>query len=163
VRTAALCSLVLLAFLQSSTLLRIPLLGVTPDLVFLGVVAWTIVRGLREGAIAAFTGGLTLDLLSPGWLGSHALALLLVAALVAVVTAPLHRGNLLFPVLTALLGTIGYHLLLMALTGLLGRSGGLLALRVVLPLALVHGALMPLAYAASEGLDRRIRPRMRFG
>ncbi len=160
-RIGLLVVLVLLAFVQSAAMPKIPLLGARPDLLFLGVVAWTVVRGLREGAIGAFVGGMALDLLSPGWLGSHTLALLLVVAAVGAMVAPLHRGNLLFPAGAAFLGTIGYHLLLVVLTGVPWHSEVLV--RVVLPLALVHGALMPLVYALSEWLDRRIRPRMRIG
>lgn len=160
-RTGLLIVLVLVAFVQSAAMPRVPLLGVRPDLVFLGVVAWTVVRGLREGAIGAFVGGMALDLLSPGWLGSHALALLLVVAAVGAMVAPLHRGNLLFPAAAAFLGTIAYHLVLMVLTGVPWHPESVV--RVVLPLALVHAALMPLAYALSEWLDRRIRPRIRIG
>ncbi|MGC8872991.1 MAG: rod shape-determining protein MreD [Chloroflexia bacterium] len=163
-RTVCLLALVLFALLQATAMPRLPLLGVRPDLVLVGVLAWTIVRGLHEGAIGAFVGGIAMDLLSPSWLGSHTLALLLVTVAVGALAIPLHRGNLAFPVAAALLGTVGYNLLLMALTGVLARSGGLeLAARVVLPLMLVHGALMPATYAACEWLDQRIRPRIRIG
>ncbi|MGB9724029.1 MAG: rod shape-determining protein MreD [Chloroflexia bacterium] len=153
----------LLALLQVGPMPRLPLLGVRPDLVFLVALAWGMVRGSAEGAVVAFSGGLALDILSSFPLGGQALALLLTVISLAWLGAPFYRGNPLFPVAGAFLGTWVYHLLLLLLAQLFGQAvawGG--ALRyIVLPLSLVEAALMLPIYWLLDRLERRMHRRTR--
>jgi len=160
----AIVLLLLLALLQATVMPQIPLLGVRPDLVLLLTVAWVMVRGLHEGAILAFIGGIVLDLFSSNPLGSHGVALLLTIVPLGLLVAPLHRGNLVFPVAGAFAATILYNLLLLILLQILGEKVVWLTrvAQFVLPLALVHAALMPLAYWATDRLDRRVHRKMRI-
>lgn len=152
----------LLALVQAGPMPRLPWLGVRPDLVFLIALAWGMVRGSAEGAIVAFGGGLALDILSAFPLGGQALALLLTVVALSWLGAPFYRGNLLFPVAGAFLGTWAYHLLLLLLARLFGQAvawGGTLRYEV-LPLSLVEAALMLPVYWLLDRLDRRTRRRL---
>ena len=164
---AAIVILLLLALLQVTVMPQIPLLGVRPDVVLLLLLAWVMVRGLREGVILAFIGGIALDLFSSLPLGSHALALLLTIVAVGLLAAPLHRGNVVFPVAGAFAATVLYNLLLLTFSQLLGEEVAWLASlgRIVLPLALIEAALIPLAYWVTDRLDQRAqrRTKMRIG
>lgn len=156
-------TVLLLALLQVSLMPRLPLLGIRPDLVFLVALAWGMVRGSAEGAIVAFGGGLALDILSSFPLGGQALALLLTVVALSWLGAPFYRGNPLFPVAGAFLGTWAYHFLLLLLSQLFGQVvswGGTLRY-VVLPLSLVEAALMLPVYWLLGWLDRQARRRAR--
>jgi rod shape-determining protein MreD len=157
--------LVILALLQVTVVPRVPLLNVYPDLVLLAVLAWTMVRGVREGAIEAFVGGIMLDLLSSQPLGSHALALILTVIPTGLLGEPVYRGNLAFPVLGAFLATFLYNGILLLMSRLFGEAvnWGNTLWRIVLPLALVQSILMPLTYWLVDRLDRRLDRRMRIG
>lgn len=91
---AALVSL-LAALLETTVLPEIPIAGATPDLVLVVAVTATLVMGIEDGLIAAFVGGLLIDVLVPARpLGAETLALLLVvgiAAAVARVAGPSRR------------------------------------------------------------------------
>ena len=73
-------ALLLLAALLHGTI--VPGLGWRPDVMLVLVVTWSLLRGLPEGLLWAFGGGVLLDLLSGGPFGAFTLALL-AAALVA--------------------------------------------------------------------------------
>lgn len=157
--------LLLLALLQSTLVPQVPVLGVRPDLVLLVVLAWVMVRGLYEGAVAAFCGGIALDLLSSPPMGAHALALLLTVVPAGLLGAPMYRENLAFPVVGAFLATFLYNLILLAISHVVGvrMPWGSMLWRVALPQALTQAVLMPLAYWAADRLDRRLHRRMRIG
>ena len=106
--------LTLIALLQNAWLSRINLFGSRPDLMLLVVLGWTIVRGVNEGVVWAFVGGLMIDLLSGGPLGATILALLAVAF---VGHQPWGEGlgaPLVRVVLLALVGSVAYHVMLLA-------------------------------------------------
>lgn len=63
------------AALQSTWLEGLRVLGGRPDLVFLLVVTWAIIRGAEEGALWGFVGGVFCDLLSGGAFGLWTLSL----------------------------------------------------------------------------------------
>ena len=154
--------LILLALLQATLMPAIPYVEIRPDLVLLLVLAWTMVRGISEGAVGAVVGGLALDIFSPLPLGSHALAMLVTIVPVGRLGAPFYRGNLAFPISGAFLATVLYNVLLLLLSSILGYKvlwGGLLW-RVVLPMALIEATLMPLVYWALDRIDRRVHRRL---
>ncbi|MBN1483908.1 MAG: rod shape-determining protein MreD [Chloroflexia bacterium] len=158
-------ALIVFALLQASLLPRLPLLYIRLDLVLLLVLGWAMLRGLREGAIMAFAGGIALDLLSSLPLGSHALLLLLVILPLGALGRPFFQETLTLPVLGALFATLLYYLLLLLLLSLLGQNPpwGQILWRMALPQALAQAALMPLIYWLLRQVDRRVHRRFRIG
>jgi rod shape-determining protein MreD len=155
--------LLLLALLQATVVPALPFLEVRPDLVLLIILVWTMVRGLGEGAIGAFVGGIALDALSTFPLGSHALVLLLVILPLGWLAEPRYRGNLLLPIVGTFLATILYNVLLLTLSQILGLAPawGPSLWRIVLPLALTEAILTPLVYWILDFIDRRGHRRVR--
>lgn len=106
-------SALLAALIETTVLPEIPIAGATADLVLTVAIVATLVFGIEDGLIAAFLGGLFVDMLIPGRpLGAATVALLLVtgtAALVARLIGPNRRWAAV--VLTILL-TAAYHVLL---------------------------------------------------
>jgi rod shape-determining protein MreD len=153
--------LILLALLQATLIPPVPYVGIRPDLVLLLVLAWTMVRGTKEGAVGAFVGGLALDVFSPLPLGSHALALLLTVVPVGWLGAPFYRGNLVYPIVGAFLSTMLYNVLLLGLSRLLGQGilWGSMLWRVALPMALMEATAIPLVYWVLDRVDRRVHRR----
>lgn len=96
------------ALLQSTAFARLAIGGVKPDLVLLLVVVGTLLYGPRIGVIWAFVGGLFLDILSGGPLGSSSLALMAAAAVAGVGHTTLSRFNVLVPLGAIILGTLVY-------------------------------------------------------
>lgn len=111
-------TLVLLALVQV-TLLPTPL-GFPPALLLVLVVCRILVRVGEshpeenfDGVMRwAFYGGVALDLLSATPLGSHALALLLAAILVAIITRRMRVEGLLLPLFLMLIGAVVYEITL---------------------------------------------------
>jgi rod shape-determining protein MreD len=131
---------------------------VRPNLILAAVVAVTALLGLGAGAVWAFLGGLTANLLSTDPLGTIPLGLLLVAGLVALLSRPLVRRGLLVALFGGFLGSV----LLDALAALslvlggttpLGGVGNLVS--VVAPTALVNGVLAAAFFAAGRALMGR--------
>jgi rod shape-determining protein MreD len=77
----AIPSAVLMAVLQSTVTAQLDLFGVSPDLVLLLVVSWTLLRGIQEGVVVALVGGMVLDALSGAPFGLGAAALLVASVL----------------------------------------------------------------------------------
>lgn len=154
--------LVLVALLQATIVPDIPGLGIRPDLVLLLVLAWTMARGTREGAVGAFVGGLALDIFSALPLGSHALLLLLTVIPVGWLGTPFYRGNPLYPIGGAFLATLFYNALLLALSAFLGQKvlWASMFWRMALPMALFEAALISLVYWILDRLDRRLYRRL---
>ncbi|HUZ76562.1 MAG TPA: rod shape-determining protein MreD [Chloroflexota bacterium] len=109
----AVALLVLLAeaLLQVSVVSRITLLGVTPQLVLLSVISWSLIRGPAEGMFWGFVGGLLFDLVSGSPLGVSAFAMVLVAAICGLSGRTLFGSNVLFPLSMVFLATGVYVLL----------------------------------------------------
>jgi rod shape-determining protein MreD len=91
---AALMAL-LAALIETTVLPEIPIAGATADLVLVVSVTATLLLGIEDGLVAAFAGGLLIDMLIPDRpLGAGTLSLLLVvgiAAAVARVAGPSRR------------------------------------------------------------------------
>ena len=85
--------LLVLVIIQSSVLTVLPFIEVVVQPVMLAAVAWGMLRGLVDGLIWGFMGGLLLDLFSVGPWGSHPIALMItiVFAVWVVSTLPMNR------------------------------------------------------------------------
>lgn len=147
------------ALTQSVWLSRVSLWGARPDLMLLVVLVWAVVRGVDEGLMWGFVGGLVVDLLSGGPLGATPLALLAVALLAG---QPWGQGlgssvaRLLF---LALVGVVVYHLVLLIVLASMGYrvDWGFALMRVAGPSALLNAILAPFVRQPLAWLERRTR------
>lgn len=110
------------ALLQSTAFTRLTIGGVKPDLVLILVVIGTLLYGPRVGVLWAFIGGLFLDILSGGPLGSSSLALMAAAVVAGIGHTTLSRFNVLVPLAAIIFGTLVYGLVY---AGILLALGGL--------------------------------------
>jgi rod shape-determining protein MreD len=131
--------------------------GTKPDLMFLVVVSWSLLRGAEEGIVWGFIGGTFLDILSGGPFGVSALALMSVSLLTGLGETNLFRGHFLLPLAIIPFGTIIYYTLILIFLGLLGQplSWDQSMLRVVLPAALVNLIVMPFVHGGLAWLHRK--------
>lgn len=147
------------ALIQTSLLPFLPLAGIRLDLVLVLVVVWGILRGPKEGVAWAYVGGVWLDLVSGGPLGTAPLALVVVAFCTSVGEVNLFKTNAVLPVVVAFWATILYALVYLFLL----RSQqfpvdwlGLLR-SVAIPSGLVNAAAAAPAYYVLSRIERRTR------
>lgn len=144
------------ALIQTTVLSRISVLGGRPNLMLLVVLIWAVVRGIDEGLIWAFVGGLILDLLSGGPLAGMALALL-AAAYVAGQSLGQEVGSqaVRLTILTVL-GTMAYHLVLLIILDWSGHriDWAFALLRVAGPSVVLNAALAPFLLPPLAWLER---------
>jgi len=147
------------ALIQTVLLSRINLWGARPELMLLVVLIWAVVRGVDEGLVWGFIGGLIVDLLSGAPMGATMLALLSVVFLAG---QPWGQGlssqvaRLLLP---ALVGVVVYHLVLLLVLAWTGHAvdWGFALLRVAGPSALLNTMLAPFVQQPLAWLERRTR------
>ncbi len=130
-------ALVLIQTTLLPTVLRAPL-----NLVLIATICWTMISGPAKGAAIGFYGGLVLDLQAHSALGTHALALLVVAGITAVVVERLPAENWLLTLILVGVGTPLYHLIVIGLSG--GVSDWISWLIVVIPPAAVINLVLAL-------------------
>jgi rod shape-determining protein MreD len=146
------------AVLQVTLAPRLEVFGAFPNLVLLAVVGWTLIRGAGPGIRWAIGGGLLLDLVSPGPLGVHALALAVAAYGTGFLQRSFEPDPVMLPAAAGALATVAYNLVLVGVSELLAHPVALLpALQAwVAPSALYDAALVPIALLALRRLDRAI-------
>ena len=151
--------LITVALSQTVLVARVDLWGGRPDLMLLVVLVWSVVRGMNEGLVWGFIGGLIIDLISGGPLGATTLALLVVAFMAGEpwglgVGAPVIRLLIL-----TFICVIAYHLVLLAVLGWTGYAvdWGWALLRVAAPSALLNAVLAPFVQRPLDWLERRTR------
>jgi rod shape-determining protein MreD len=138
-----------------------------PDLILLVVAVWSLRRGVEEGAVWAFVGGIVLDLLSAGPAVAHTLALLAVSLVLGIdpstglgrrQTQPIGENPFVL-ILGVVFGTLVYHLVLLTASQLVGYPVDWLdaATRVVAPRLLFNAILMPIIFQLLAWFDRRTR------
>jgi len=157
---AAVLLLTSAALLQSSLLPHLSRGGLKPDLVVMLVISWGLLRGVQEGLLWAFIGGLALDLLSATPLGLSALILTLLTLLTSLGQKSIYRTSILFPLAVIFLATFGYNLALLLGWQLLGRPAlwGETFLEVLLPTGLLNTLVMLPLYPLLSWLHRRTGP-----
>ena len=147
------------ALIQSVLLSRVDLLGARPDLMFLVVLTWAVVRSVDEGLVWGFIGGLIIDLRSGGPLGATALALVIVAFLAGQSWGQGIGSPVLRLLVLALVGGLIYHLILLLALAWTGHtvSWGFSLLRVTVPSVILNMALTPFVWQPMTWLGRRLR------
>jgi len=146
------------AILQVTLAPRLEVAGAFPNLVLLAVVGWTLIRGAGSGLRWAIGGGLLLDLVSPGPLGVHALALVVAAYAVGFFQRSFEPDPVLLPAASGALAAVAYDLVLVAVSQLLGHPVALLPVLQawIAPAALYQAALTPLAFLLLRRLDKAV-------
>jgi rod shape-determining protein MreD len=164
--------LMLTALVEATVLPYLRVGGVQPDLMMLVVGAWSLRRGVEEGAVWAFVGGLALDLLSAGPFTAFMFALL-AASLVWGIDPSTGMGrrqgqgfgdNPLTLIVSTVLATLVFHAALLAALQLSRRYGGSVdwldaGRRIIAPRIIFNLVLIPLVYQLLGRLDRRVSSR----
>jgi rod shape-determining protein MreD len=136
--------LALVAIVQSTVAWRIGFFGGVPNLVLLVVVAWTLLRGAREGIMAGLSGGLMLDALSGGPFGAASVGLLMVAVVTGMAEANLSRSVPFLPYVAISVSTLLFSVVQLAALDLAGHMvlWGIITWYIVLPTLLVNTVYM---------------------
>jgi rod shape-determining protein MreD len=156
----ALWLLPILALLQATLGARVEIGGVLPGLVLLAVVNWGILRGMDQGMMWAFFGGLLLDVFS-GWpLGTNTVALVIVASLVSLGEGTFIRTHAILPLATVFAATVLYYLIVFfVLESTQHPVDWLAGMRsIVLPTAAYNAILNVAAFPLIRRLEDRVYP-----
>jgi rod shape-determining protein MreD len=167
--------LLVVAILQSTAAPRLTVVGARPDLMLTSIVSWTLLaalrareleyagespsltRGINDGIVWGFAGGVLLDLFSGAPLGASALALMAAALVVGIIGVGVVLPAPLLVVLMTALGTLVYHLVFLAAMALTGRSVFWNAdmTRVILPSLVLNLLLVPAVYGLLSLVNRQ--------
>jgi rod shape-determining protein MreD len=133
---------------QATLLTRIRLLGASPNLLLVVVLTWSLLQGVEEGVVWSFIGGLGIDLISGGALGTSSLALMSICLLASLGTTSVFAGNLLLPIFLVALATPLHGWLILLTHQLRGLHVNWLAstVRVIGPELLLNALLIVLVY-----------------
>ncbi|MCA9977824.1 MAG: rod shape-determining protein MreD [Anaerolineales bacterium] len=151
--------MLLLAVVQTAVLPRFPILGLVPQLPFLVALAWGLLRGMNEGIIWAFIGGLLLDLFSIAPMGATSFSFMLAILAVIWIENAIPADRFFVPVIMSIAATVINLLIYFILLRLLGYPTTLQGAAALLPTAILHGALILPVYWLLFYLDRTFRPR----
>ncbi|MGI8828012.1 MAG: rod shape-determining protein MreD [Chloroflexota bacterium] len=149
-----------LALLQASVARHLAMSGVYPALVLMLVVNWGILRGVDEGMLWAFLGGLCLDTFS-GWpFGTSTVALVLVASLVSLGQSTFMKTHVLLPPITMLAATFLYYAVVLFIWESTQHPVDWIDAirRVVFPAAIYNAVLNIPGFWLVQRLESRIYP-----
>lgn len=150
----------LLALLQASVARHFVVRGALPGVLLVVVVCWGILRGMDEGMIWGFFGGLVLDLFS-GWpFGTITVSLVIVASVVSLGEGTFIRTHALLPLATVFGATLLYYLIvLFILTSTQHTIDWPTALReIALPSAVYNALLTIPIFPLVRRLEDRVYP-----
>ena len=167
--------LLVVAILQSTAAPRLTMAGARPDLMLTSVVSWTLLaafrareleyvgespsltRGINDGIVWGFVGGMFLDLLSGAPLGASALALMATALAVGIVGVGVASAAPILVALMTVLGTLIYHVVSLVAIALVGQPvfWGPDVTRVILPSVLLNLLLIPAMYGLLSMVSRQ--------
>lgn len=143
------------ALLQATFIPALGVFSVYPDFALVLLLIWSSVRGAAEGMVWAVGLGLWLDLLTLDPLGTHAIALLAVAAMGGAVRGRLFRSGAILPVLAVIVATLAYDLALVVIHILQGGQVDVAgAMRLALLNALLNALLVPVLYGLLALIER---------
>ena len=130
-----------------------------PDLILIIVIIWAALRGVEEGVVWAFIGGLLLDLLSGGPLGLYPLALVPAAFVAGQSWGQALGVSIVRLLLIAVASALSYHVVVLTVLAWGGYvvEWAYALSRVVGPSVALTVILSPLVRIPLSWLDRRIR------
>jgi len=149
-----------LTLLQVSIMHHISVGGVYPSLMLIAVVNWGILRGVDEGMLWAFLGGLCLDLFS-GWpIGTSTVSLVIVASLVSLGGGTFIRAHALVPMGTLFVSTALYYAIALFIFESTQHTVDWIAAvqHVILPAALFNSLANIPGFWLTQRLERRVYP-----
>ncbi|MGQ9766968.1 MAG: rod shape-determining protein MreD [Anaerolineae bacterium] len=143
-----LVSLAAIVLAQATLVSRIRVFGVSPDLLLVTVVGWGLLRGVSEGLLWGFGGGLGVDVISGLPLGTSALALLPAAWLGGRGRHTVYSFSMLLPLLLAVLASFlrGWVLLVLQSAGGVRVDWIATTLYVIGPEAVLNALLIVVVY-----------------
>lgn len=144
------------ALIQATVLSRVSVLGARPNLMLLVVLIWAMVRGLDEGVVWAFVGGLIVDLLSGGPFAGTAVALVAAAYLAGQSLVEGVGSDAVRSIILVVLGVLMYHLTLLIILSWTGHpvSWGFSLAQVAGPSIVLNGLLAPIVLHPMSWLER---------
>lgn len=153
-----------MALVQTVLLARIDWWGAQPNLMLLVVLIWSVVRGVEEGLVWGFIGGLVIDLFSGGPLGATVLALLAVALLAGQPWGQGIGSSVIRLLLLTFVAVLLFHVILLMILSWTGYNvvWGWAILRVAGPSALLNAALSPFIQQPLNWLERSTRRERSF-
>jgi rod shape-determining protein MreD len=146
------------ALLQSLLGPSLPIVRGRPDFVLVIVLAWSMLRGSGEGALAGFLGGVLLDSVAYTPFGVNAALLGLLGYATGLPEVNIYRGNLPYFVGTAALATLVYHTLYFLLLQALGLNLPPIdqTYATAIPAALLNAALLVPTFVLCRRLLRAL-------
>ncbi len=152
----------LLALVAIAALIHVtwlPRLPVRPDLMLALVVAWSLLRGLEEGLLWAFVGGVLLDLLSAGPFGAFTIGLLVAALIGGIVHRTVFTSGFFWPTATMIATTLLFHPMYLAVVNVAGLKVPWSAVsQVIVPVLVWNVVILLLLLAPLAWLHRRTAP-----
>jgi rod shape-determining protein MreD len=147
------------ALFQSTLLARIDVIGGQPNVILLIVLLWTLLRGLDEGLVWAFVGGLIVDALSGGPLAATSIALLFAAYLAGQSLGEQVGSLSVRSMIVTILGTATYHLALLLVLDWTGHAVNwpFSLARVTGPSVVLNSVLAPFVLQPLAWLERTTR------
>jgi rod shape-determining protein MreD len=110
--------LALVAVLQSSLLPHVSVGGIRPDMMVVFVISWSLLRGVEEGLIWAFIGGIFIDLFSDAPFGFTVISLLCTTFVITSVGSAAFGSNIVFSLVSILAASLLNQVILVALLSL---------------------------------------------
>ncbi|MDX2075614.1 MAG: rod shape-determining protein MreD [bacterium] len=114
--------LIVAAVLQATFMPQIRLLGGSPDLVFLVVLAWSINAELDSSVVWAFVGGISLDLLSYAPLGTSTIGIVVMVFVISGIGQQVYRIGFVLLIGSVLIGSFFQQLSIMIILTFTGYS-----------------------------------------
>jgi rod shape-determining protein MreD len=149
--------LVVTALLQATFIPSLNILSVLPDFALVLLLLWSATHGVFEGLLWAFGLGVWLDVLSMDLIGTHGLALMIVALVGGLTRGKLFRSGAILPVLTVIVATLGYNVVVTLMGTIAGTTADIASfVRLALMTSLLNALLVPIAYGVLLVLDRWI-------
>jgi len=152
--------LTLVVLVQATLLARVKLVSASPNLLLVVVVCWSLIRGLYDGLVWGFVGGLALDVIAGLPLGTSSLALMATTPLAGLGKNSIFPGSLTLPILLVALATPLYGWIVLLSEMIRGIPVDWLAstVRIIGPEIAFNAALAVIVYPALRWLATQIRP-----
>lgn len=152
--------LIATTILQEGVVTHLDIGPVHPDLVLLVVLNLALIRGMEEGMLWGFIGGIFVDLFSGLPFGTSSTAYVVIAGLVTFGEGALLKAHILMPMLTAFAATIVYYVVSVFILASAQHQLPLSAsfIEVVIGVAAFNALLNPALLWTTQGIERRLHP-----